>query len=62
MGINGRRGLWSCEGSRPQCRGNVRAARKEWVGKWGNILKKAGAGGWYRGFWGDLEVRITFEM
>ena len=40
----------------------MRAARKEWVGKWGNILKKAGAGGWYRGFWGDLEVRITFEM
>jgi hypothetical protein len=42
-GIKGRRGPWSCEGLRPQCRG-IRGwgGGSGWVGEWRNTLIEAG--------------------
>jgi hypothetical protein len=46
LGINGRKGPWSCEGSMPQCRGNSgQGGRNGWVGGWLNTLIEAGGGG-----------------
>jgi hypothetical protein len=52
LGINERRGPWSCEGLMPQCTGMctqcghyVRAGRQEWVGGCSPTLIEAGEGG-----------------
>jgi hypothetical protein len=68
LGINGRRSLWSCEGSMPQCRGIGECQGREvgvygWVR--GNTLIEAGEGGDEIGsFWGRgrLGKGVTFEM
>jgi hypothetical protein len=46
--LKGRRGPWSYEGSRPQCRGNARAGMQ--VGGWESTLMEAGGGDGIRGF------------
>jgi hypothetical protein len=58
-GINGRRGLWSCEDAMPQYRGMPGpGSRSRWVGEQG---KRGGNG--RRGLSeGKPEKGITFEM
>jgi hypothetical protein len=54
--INGRRGHWFCEGSKPQYRGMPGpGSRSGWVGE-------QGRGGDRRFSEGKLEKDITFEM
>jgi len=65
LGISGKRGPWSCEGSMPQCRGMPgQGGGREWAGGWGSTLIEAGGGegdkGWPEGKLGE-EI-ITFEM
>jgi len=64
LGLNGRKGLWSYEGSIPQCRGMPgQGSRREWMGGWGNNLVEAGGGRGDRGFLErKLEKGITFEI
>jgi len=42
--INRRRSPESCEGSFPQCRGNARMLRWEWMGERGSILNRSREG------------------
>jgi hypothetical protein len=57
LGINGRRGSWSCEGLMPQCKGMQGQGGQSW----GHTLIEAGGGGmeFQRGKSGK---GITFEM
>jgi hypothetical protein len=57
LDINERRGLWSCEGSMPQCRG------MSGQGSRSGYVSEQGEGGWNRGFSeGKPGKGITFEM
>jgi hypothetical protein len=64
LGINGRRGPWSYEGSMLQCRGMPGwGGRSGWAGKSGNTLIEAEDGGWDRGFLVENQEKgITFKM
>jgi hypothetical protein len=51
LDINGRKGFWSYEVSKPQCRGmsGGEKGKQKWLDGWVSNLIKAGGGG--RGVW-----------
>jgi hypothetical protein len=66
LGINEKRGPWSCEGSMPQCRGMLgQGGWSVWVGIWveEHPHRSRQREGWDRGFQeGEPGKEITFEM